>query len=122
MVFSDQDLTALKHNLVGTAMISTVFVGLLSVIGDHRIPLPMRMAMMAVMVTGLHASTIALWNLVQSHLQLHPNARPDAVFRLLSRNRWVLTVASAFGLAAVWVSAPMIIDAFNVTAQVIGIW
>lgn len=121
MLFSDQDLTSLKHNLVGTGLISTVFVGLLKTIENDAIPLPMRMVIMAGMVTTLHASTIGLWNIIQSHIQLHPSFHPKTWWHWLSAHPVAGISVGAGVVQIMQVVGPTLAATFHQTLVILGV-
>lgn len=106
MLFSDQDLTSLKHNLLGQMLVSTVFVGLLHYLSDERIPLLIRMVMAALIITGLHSVTIAIWNLLVSHVQIHPGHHPKMLWTKLNGHPFyaVLLGIAITLAAATWVN------------------
>jgi hypothetical protein len=119
MLLSDQDLTSLKHNLIYTCVISTTLVPLLGVVQDPRIPLPIRMLLLGVTFIGLHGAAIALWNLIQSHLQLYPAARPDSIFRWLCAHKRCGYLSAGLAALLGGLFAPSVVDAFVVTFRVL---
>jgi hypothetical protein len=120
MLFSDQDLTSLKHNLVYTAVVSTVFAALIGTIADPRIPLAMRSLLLGSILTTLHAICIAVWNLTQSSWQVHPSLSPMGITRWLCAHRvHGVTVLASLVVFAV-ITAPMVSDAFALTFHVIS--
>lgn len=122
MLFSDQDLTALKHNLVFTAVVSTVFAGMISVISNPQIPLIWRSILLGSILTGLHMVCIATWNLIQSTIQVHPKCGPMAIWHMLTANVWrTITVT----LLVVWVVntfGPAVFDSFVHSCHLMGIF
>ena len=118
MLLSDQDLTSLKHNLIYTCVISTTLVPLLSVVQDPRIPLPIRMLLIATTFIGLHGAAIGCWNLIQSFLQLHPSWYPMNVYRWLCAHRWCFALAGLATVIVLFFAAPMVLDSFVVTYNV----
>lgn len=133
MLFSDQDMVSLKHNLIGNTIVSTVFVGMLSTISNPAIPMLMRMLLVAVMVTGTHAIFVGVWNLIQSFLQLHKKLHPDPdhtdhLYYLTPGGMWSfvkaknmrLVMFGVMGFNLVQHFLPTIGDAVDSTRRVMG--
>lgn len=119
MLFSDQDLTALKHNLVYTGVVSTVFAGLIGTIANPAIPLWCRAILLATTLTTLHAGCIALWNLTQSHLQLHPRLSPASLWRACCSHPMVLVSGTASLVVVVQTFGPVVWGTFAMSLELI---
>lgn len=121
MLFSDQDMVAIKHNLIGNTIISTVFVGLLGTIENPAIPLPMRMLLVAILVTGAHAVFVGLWNLIQSLWQLHPALSPSGLWAFVKAKNLRLLSFGFIGFKLVEAFAPSVAQAIDNTRRVFGL-
>lgn len=74
MILSDQDGTALKHHALSSAVMGTVFVGLISTISNPEIPLLARIVLAGAILTGLQAVLVAVTNIGTSAWELWSNA------------------------------------------------
>lgn len=121
MLFSDQDLTALKHNLVFTAVVSTVFAGMIGTISNPAIPLIWRALFLGIVLTGLHSACIAIWNVTQSAMQVHTHCQPKFWWHVLvAHPMWLCGVAitSAFLVSTY---GPMVVDSLRKSCVILGI-
>lgn len=122
MLFSDQDLTALKHNLVYTGVVSTVFVGLIGTISNPHIPLVWRALLLGAVLTGLHSGCIAIWNLTQSFWQVRPEYSPGALVRFVTRS-WLRITLSLTGCGiATYTWGPDIVESFASSLHLMGLF
>lgn len=120
MLFSDQDLTSLKHNLVFTAVVSTVFAGMIGTISNPNIPLIWRALLLGSILTSLHAVCIAVWNLTQSAIQVHPKVGPSHIWHLLTGDTW-RTVSFTLCVAYVVVTyGPAVVESFTHSLHLMG--
>lgn len=74
MLLSDQDGTALKHHALSSAVMGTVFVGLISTISNPEIPLLLRIVLAGAILTGLQAVLVGVTNLATSAWELWSGA------------------------------------------------
>lgn len=120
MLFSDQDLTSLKHNLVFTAVVSTVFAGMIGTISNPEIPLIWRALLLGSILTSLHAVCIGIWNITQSSIQVHPKVSPAHIWSLLTGNTW-RTVSFTLCVAYVVVNyGPAVFESFTHSMHLMG--
>lgn len=83
MLLSDQDGTALKHHALSSAVMGTVFVGLISTISNPEIPLLLRIVLAGAILTGLQAVLVGVTNLATSAWELWSGAgRPIPTARV----------------------------------------
>ena len=64
MILSDQDMTALKHHVLSSAVMGTVFAALIATISDPHSPLVWRALLMGGILTGMQAALVAAGNVV----------------------------------------------------------
>lgn len=62
MILSDQDMTALKHHVLSSAVMGTVFASLIVTLSDPTIPLVWRACLLGGILTGLQALMVAVSN------------------------------------------------------------
>lgn len=62
MILSDQDMTALKHHVLSSAVMGTVFASLIVTLSDPNIPLVWRACLLGGILTGLQALMVAVSN------------------------------------------------------------
>lgn len=83
MLLSDQDATALKHHVLSSAVMGTVFVGLIATISNPEIPLLGRIVLTGSILTGMQAMLVAITNLFTSAVELWNGAgRPVPTARV----------------------------------------
>jgi len=62
MVLSDQDVTALKHHVLSSAVMGTVFASLIVTLSNPEIPLIWRACLLGGILTGLQGVLVAVSN------------------------------------------------------------
>jgi len=81
MVLSDQDATALKHHILSSAVMGTVFASIITVISNPEIPLLWRACLLGGILTGMQAALVALSNVGIAGFELWVRANRPLPFR-----------------------------------------